>query len=164
MRTINVRLLREGRTIEGAFTDNFAPGAERALQEKPWNEIEGARLFVGQIYSNPPGWRTFLHAGSADIPGRLSSSGAGAIIFIPVDNRIAAVCFGHVHIALNDDAFERQFGLKVTLRGLWDFHFAVLVGPRTWTAPKRLGGWLYRQPPSRSLIGSGFAAALSLVA
>ncbi len=34
---------------------------------------------------------------------------------MPVDDRIAAVCFGHVHIALNGDAFERQFGLRVTL-------------------------------------------------
>jgi uncharacterized protein (TIGR04141 family) len=27
----------------------------------------------------------------------------------------SGICFGHVHIALDDDAFERQFGLKVTL-------------------------------------------------
>ena len=43
------------------------------------------------------------------------TGGAGAVIFLPVADRIAAVCFGHIHIALNDDAFERQFGLKVTL-------------------------------------------------
>ena len=99
---------RKGHTIENAFTDNFAPGAERALLERPWNEVEGARLFVGQIYKNAPGWRTFLQAGSTDIPARLSSSGAGAVIFMPVDDRVAAVCFGHVHIALNGDAFERR--------------------------------------------------------
>ena len=115
MRTLNVRLLRQGRMIEDAFTQNFAPSAEGALHERPWNEVEGGRLFVGQIYSNRPSWRTFLQAGSTNIPARLSSSGAGAVIFMPVDDRIAAVCFGHVHIALNDDAFERQFGLKVTL-------------------------------------------------
>lgn len=43
------------------------------------------------------------------------TGGAGAVLFLPVGDRTAAVCFGHVHIALNDDAFERQFGLKVTL-------------------------------------------------
>src|SRR5579863_9703514 len=43
------------------------------------------------------------------------TSGAGAVLFVPVKDGMAAVCFGHVHIALNDDAFERQFGLKVTL-------------------------------------------------
>lgn len=37
------------------------------------------------------------------------------MIFVPVGVRVAAICFGHVHIALDDDAFERQFGLKVTL-------------------------------------------------
>ncbi len=35
-----------------------------------------------------------------------------------VRGRILAMCFGHVHIPLNDDAFERQFGLKVGHNGL----------------------------------------------
>lgn len=29
-----------------------------------------------------------------------------------------AICFGHIHLALNDDAFERHFGLKVTLNSV----------------------------------------------
>ena len=44
--------------------------------------------------------------------------GAGAVIFPLVRGRILAMCFGHVHIPLNDDAFERQFGLKVGHNGL----------------------------------------------
>lgn len=115
MKTINIRLLRAGRDIEKAFTETFAPGAERALERRPWNDIDGAELFIGQIYRNTPGWRTFLEGGSSDLPDDIITGGAGAVLFLPVDGRIAAVCFGHVHIALNDDAFERQFGLKVTL-------------------------------------------------
>ncbi|MDZ5696696.1 TIGR04141 family sporadically distributed protein [Chelativorans sp. M5D2P16] len=115
MRTLNVRLVRIGRTIENAFTETFAPGAARALQEKPWEGIEGARVFVGQIYSNPPGWRTFIAEGFGEVPEGIFTGGAGAVIFVPVGDRMAAICFGHIHIALNDDVFERQFGLKVTL-------------------------------------------------
>ena len=117
-RTLNIRLLREGRTLESAFTERFAPGAAEALEQRPWNDIDGASLHVGQIYSNPPSWRTFLAEGTADVPDSLLTSGAGAVVFLPVEQRIVAVCFGHVHIALNDDAFERQFGLKVTLNSV----------------------------------------------
>lgn len=117
-RTLNIRMLREGRTVDDAFTETFAQGATRALQQRAWDGIDGARAFVGQIYSNPPGWRTFLAEGFGELPGDLFTSGAGAAIFVPVGARIVVVCFGHVHIALNDDAFERQFGLKVTLNAV----------------------------------------------
>jgi uncharacterized protein (TIGR04141 family) len=117
-RTLNVRLLRTGRTIADAFTESFAPGADRALQERAWTGIEGARVFVGQIYSNPPGWRTFIAEGFGEVPEGIFTGGAGAVIFVPVGSRTMAVCFGHVHVALNDDAFERQFGLKVTLNSV----------------------------------------------
>ncbi|MGV0761145.1 DUF6119 family protein [Tistrella mobilis] len=115
MQTLNVRLLRRGRTIENAFGATFAPGTPRALQQRRWFEIEGAHAFVGQIYSNPPAWRTFIAEGFGEIPEGIFTGGAGAVIFMPVETRVVAICFGHVHIALDDDAFERQFGLKVTL-------------------------------------------------
>lgn len=118
MRTLNVRLLRRGRTPEDAFTETFAPDSDRALEERPWGAGEGAQLFIGQIYSNPPGWRDLLQQVSPDLPEGIFTGGAGAVVFIPVEDRIAAVCFGHVHIALNDHAFERQFGLRVTLNSV----------------------------------------------
>jgi uncharacterized protein (TIGR04141 family) len=114
-RVLNIRLLREGIAVDNAFTETFAPGAERQLERRPWNGVENASLFIGQIYSNPPGWRAFLEVGSPGLPPALFTAGAGAAIFLPVADRIAVLCFGHIHIALNDDAFERQFGLKVTL-------------------------------------------------
>ena len=115
MRTLNIRLLRKGWKPEDAFTQTFATGAVRGLKEHPWGAVDGARLFIGQIYSNRPGWLTILIEVSPDLPEDISTGGAGAVLFVPAGGRQAAVCFGHVHIALNDDAFERQFGLKVTL-------------------------------------------------
>ena len=55
---------------------------------------------------------------SPDLPEDIFTSAAGAVVFIPVGDRFAAICFGHVHIALNDHAFERQFGLRVTLNSV----------------------------------------------
>ncbi|WP_110630999.1 TIGR04141 family sporadically distributed protein [Salinicola salarius] len=118
VRTLNIRLLREGRDIEEAFTETFAPNTNRALQRGPWELIEGATVFVGQIYSNPPKWRSFIEEGFYELSDDIFTGGAGAVIFTPVGSRFAAICFGHIHIALNDDAFERQFGLKVTLNSV----------------------------------------------
>lgn len=117
-RTINVRLLRQGKVIEDAFSESFQPGEERALTERIWEGREGARLFVGQIYSNAPGWVRFLAKNSADLPTDIFSGAAGAVIFLPSGERIFAVCLGHAHIALQDDVFERQFGLRVTLNAV----------------------------------------------
>src|ERR1700682_4386052 len=92
-KTLNVRLLREGRNAHDVFAETFSVVAELALQERPWNDIEGASLFFGQIYSNPPGWRTFLEQGSPGIPADMFTGGAGAVIFLPVGSRILAVCY-----------------------------------------------------------------------
>lgn len=118
LRSLRIRLLRPGRSIEGAFNEKFAPGEDRALHTRDWSETPAARLFIGQIYSNPPAWRVFLAEGATDVPDDVFTGGAGAVLFLPVDGRIMAICFGHVHLALNDDAFERQFGLKVTLNSV----------------------------------------------
>jgi uncharacterized protein (TIGR04141 family) len=95
-KTLSVRLLRAGRKAPDALTEAFSAGAERALQERPWDDIDGASLFFGQIYSNPPGWRAFLEQGSPGIPTEMFTGGAGAVIFLPVENRTLAICFGHI--------------------------------------------------------------------
>lgn len=114
-RTLNVRLLRIGHSVEDAFGPAFAFGSERELHRRPWQNAEGAQVFVGQIYSNQPSWRSFVAEGAGEVPEDIFTGGAGAVIFVPVGVRTIAVCFGHVHLALDDEAFERQFGLKVTL-------------------------------------------------
>lgn len=118
MRTLTIRLLRSGWAPQSAFADRFAPGGSNELRAGQWNDLEGASFYVGQIYSNPPSWIAFLQQGGASIPGDLFAGGAGAVIFLPVKGRVMAICFGHIHLALNEDAFERQFGLKVTLNSV----------------------------------------------
>lgn len=109
--TLTLRLLHKGKSVKEAFTD--AP-PDSALME--WAHADGATCYVGQVFDNPPSWRSFVLSGNPDLPtASLTSSGAAAIVFVPVAGRILAVCFGHAHIPLNLDAFERQFGLRVTL-------------------------------------------------
>lgn len=115
--TLTLRLLRKGKSNEDAFREGYRPGDEDGLEERPWTEIPEARLFAGQVFENPPPWRGFIARGSADLP-QLTSGGAAAIIFVPVQDRTMAVCFGHAHIPLDLDAFERQFGLRVTLNSV----------------------------------------------
>src|SRR6187402_3209595 len=113
-RTLTVRLLRQQCTVSDAFTTNFSQGAARELTMRPWSGVEGAQLFVGQLYSNPPNWLGFLQTSASALPDSMFTGGAGGAIFLPTQGRTVVVCFGQIHIALNDDAFERQFGLRVT--------------------------------------------------
>ena len=119
--TLNVRLLRSGWKPEEVFTEKFAPGAKQELKEYPWDAAEGGRLFIGQIYDKPPNWLLdFFPEINLDPEKRIFTGGAGAVTFVPLEkeNRIVAVCFGHVHLALNAKAFERRFGLMVTLNSV----------------------------------------------
>ena len=117
-RTLTLRLLREGKTVRDAFSENYAEGASKALARRTWRNIENASLFTGQIYSNPPSWLSFVDDDKSIADEKLYSGGAGAVIFIPVGKRMFAVCFGHIHIALEDESFEHQFGLKVALNSI----------------------------------------------
>lgn len=118
-RTLNVRLLRKGGAMESAFGVSFVPGSARALRAFDWKGAEGARAYIGQIYSNPPTWQKFIAEGVIGALNEdITTGGAGAVIFVPVGERVLAICFGQVRLALDDDAFERGFGLKVTLNAV----------------------------------------------
>nr|WP_157500078.1 DUF6119 family protein [Lysobacter sp. Root983] len=108
-------MLRRGRAIASAFTEKYRDGVANPLAARPWPGVEGGELYFGQIYSSSPKWLDFIRGGVPLIGEDLFTGGAGAAIFIPVDGRVYAACFGHIHMALDDDAFERGFGLRVVL-------------------------------------------------
>ena len=124
-RTLSLRLLRRGKRIIDAIAQDYVPGATKGLEQRTWAPIEDATVFVGQLYQNAPPWREFVSHGSTDLPP-LTSSGSAAILFIPVDQRVIAVCFGYAHIALDLDAFEKGFGLRVTLNSVPRAHLRTL--------------------------------------
>ncbi len=108
--TLKLRLLREG----AAFTVDSALKDGHQLREIPWRGVDGARLFVGSVFTNQPPWFVFLDAQTDNLP-ELLNSGCAAALFLPVANRTMAVCFGHAHMVMNTHHFENNFGLKVTL-------------------------------------------------
>lgn len=119
VRTLSIRLLREEFDIAKAFKDEYSPGTGRVqLRRSDWPLVEGGELFVGQLFTSRPSWLGFLEEQAGPQPENLIASGAGGVLFLPTDDRIFAICFGHIHFALNDEAFERQFGLKVTLNSV----------------------------------------------
>jgi uncharacterized protein (TIGR04141 family) len=119
VRTLSIRLLREEFDIAEAFKDEYSPGTGRVqLRRSDWPLVEGGELFVGQLFTRRPSWLGFLEEQAGPQPENLIASGAGGVLFLPTDDRIFAICFGHIHFALNDEAFERQFGLKVTLNSV----------------------------------------------
>ncbi|NIE77099.1 sporadically distributed protein, TIGR04141 family [Pantoea sp. Ap-967] len=119
VRTLSIRLLRDDHWVDDALKEEYAPGGQRSrLRRVDWPAVEGAELFIGQIYTSRPSWISFVEEQAGEQPDNLIASGAGAVLFLPVDDRLFAICFGHIHIALVEEAFEHQFGLKVTLNSV----------------------------------------------
>lgn len=117
IRTLNIRLLRDGLNPRESIKVDPTTNA-LALDHVPWESADGSSIYAGQIFSNPPDWRKFLAIGGIDVPENLHAAGAGAVLFIPIGASTLAVCFGYAHLALRDDSFVRQFGLRVVLNSV----------------------------------------------
>lgn len=115
--TLSMRLLREGKTVEDAIRET------RDLTPVPTTT---GRLFTDQSVGTPPTWLGFVNAfASADAPLALENKSCAAILFLEVQPdeqgskpRTFALAFGTGHLALDPDAFERNFGLKVALNSI----------------------------------------------
>jgi uncharacterized protein (TIGR04141 family) len=114
--SLSVRLLRQGRTIDSALRD------DHDLEERP---SDAGRLFVGQSPAVPPTWYGFVGEFAKDGLPKLASQSCAAVLFLevaadnkPAAKRTMALSFGTGHHALDPDAFERGFGLKVVLNAV----------------------------------------------
>lgn len=114
--TVSIRLLRSGIAVEDAIRDG-APLTEQAAT--------GGRLFTGQSRGEPPDWVSFVGDYATDGDLKLESKSCGAVLFLdvapddpPITTRTFAVAFGSAHHSLIPEAFERNFGLKVTLNSV----------------------------------------------
>ncbi|MCZ4326798.1 DUF6119 family protein [Brachybacterium paraconglomeratum] len=74
---------------------------------------EGTRLFVRRGTPTTPWWVTFFDA-NTDVKQQ-SNSG---VAFIPIDNALFAVCFGHGKALLLDSKLDYEFGTRVALNML----------------------------------------------
>jgi uncharacterized protein (TIGR04141 family) len=111
--TLSLRLLRDGFSPGGALRDGHK-------LEQVASSV--GPLFVGQSHDSPPSWVKFLATVSPDGIGHLRTKSCAAVLFVTAlegaNERTFAICFGQGHHALDDDAIERGFGLRVVLNSV----------------------------------------------
>lgn len=74
---------------------------------------EGAVLYVLDADPKPIWW-----AGYFSLAADLKQMSKGALVFLPVKGRWFALSFGHVSHHLDDEKYEHDFGLRVTLNAV----------------------------------------------
>ena len=73
----------------------------------------GAQMYVADSIEREPWWKDYF-----EIEMDLKQSSKGALVFFPVEDRWFALTFGHVSHHLEDNSYEYDFGLRVTLNSL----------------------------------------------
>jgi len=114
--TLSMRLLRTGKTVDDAF---------RANSDFNEEATKSGRLFTDQSGSSPPGWLGLVNEFTADGELKLENRSCSAVLFLDVtpdgagaNTRTFAFAFGGGHHALDPDAFERNFGLKIAVNSI----------------------------------------------
>lgn len=108
---LNILLVKpENTSFEDVLKD------DHTLSEVPLKKSIGdaAALFVKAPHENPPSWAKFL-APVTTKNLQLANASSSAILFVQVQQRIFAVCFGHGRAELKPDATVNGFGLRVAL-------------------------------------------------
>lgn len=72
-----------------------------------------AVLYVLDAKEQAPWWQTYF-----GVKGKLDQVSKGALVFLPVNKRWFALSFGHVAHHLDDEKYEHDFGLRVTLNAV----------------------------------------------
>jgi uncharacterized protein (TIGR04141 family) len=104
--SFSIYLLKDG------VDHTVALKAAHALQEikTASNLPPNSFLYLQDRAPRPPWWKDFF-----GISQQLGQVSKGALLFLAIEKRIFALCFGHVSHNLKEGAFEYDFGLKVTL-------------------------------------------------
>lgn len=109
-RSLSFWLLKEGFDASNAFTEkNQMVGPLEELTSLP----SGAELFLQKPQPHPPWWREYF-----GISAPLSQSINGALLFIPLEERVFVVTFGNVIHNIEPHSYEPDFGLISTLNAV----------------------------------------------
>lgn len=105
-RPFSIYLLKLGYDAATALKEDHRLDEPVASQNLPTD----ASLLVLDSAPTPPWWREYF-----GVQKKLDQSSKGALVFLPVDGRVFALSFGHVHHNLREESYEYDFGLRVTL-------------------------------------------------
>lgn len=108
-RPFSIYLLKPGFDATNALADDHSLLKARDAAHIP----EGSTLYILDAQSKRPWWRDYF-----GIQENLWQQFKGALLFLPVEKRCFALSFGQVFHHLRDEAYEYDFGLRVTLNSL----------------------------------------------
>lgn len=105
-RTLSIYLLKDGVEGDAALIDDHRLGDPVADATTPTGSI----LYLFDGAEREPWWKLYF-----GIARPLKQSSKAALLLLPASGRTFALCFGHVAHNLRDDAYEYDFGLRITL-------------------------------------------------
>jgi uncharacterized protein (TIGR04141 family) len=108
-KTFSIYLLKPQYTPDNSLKDDCPLGSPVSATNLPI----GSRLYLMDPKPYAPWWKEYW-----GIKRDIQQSLAGAIVFIPVNNRFFALTFGHTYHYLKEFSYEYDFGLKMTLNSL----------------------------------------------
>jgi uncharacterized protein (TIGR04141 family) len=108
-RPFSIYLLKQGFDATNALVDDhdLQPAAGAT------NIPDGGTLFILDADPKRPWWRAYF-----GVQEELWQQLKGALLFLPVGGRCFALSFGQVLHHIKDEAYEYDFGLRVTLNSL----------------------------------------------
>lgn len=109
-RNFSVYLLKRGFNADNALKDE---NNLTRLTEDETNIPEGGVMYFGQSPIKQPWWKEYW-----GINQDLKQSSAGAIVFLPVNDRWFAITFGSSYHNLKEKSYEYDFGIRTTLNSL----------------------------------------------
>ncbi|WP_116052052.1 DUF6119 family protein [Amycolatopsis palatopharyngis] len=105
-RAFSIFLLKEGFDSTTALREE-----NRLIESVPASNLPtGATLFVLDGPARPPWWKSYF-----GVERDLFQASKGALVFVPIADRVCVLAFGHVSHNLRDESYEYDFGIKVTL-------------------------------------------------
>lgn len=105
-RPFSVHLLKTGYDASNALSGDHKLGDPVTASNLPIASV--LHVFDGK--PREPWWRLYL-----GISGKLEQATKAALLFVEVDGRTFAICFGNTAHNLENESYEYDFGLKVTL-------------------------------------------------
>jgi len=105
-RSFSIYLLKRDRSPDDSLVDSH--GLEEGVSASLLPV--GSVIFLRDTKPQTAWWKVYF-----GVDRTLEQSSKGALVFVPVDDRWFALCFGHVAHNLNEDVYEHDFGLRVTL-------------------------------------------------
>lgn len=116
---LNCYLLRSNiRDVEMALRPKYRPGGKAPLSRLTGSSSAppGAIAYLGETSDRSPKWAQQLDRTFPGVATRVVNRSNRMVIFVPVDARWFAICFGYGAGTLESDSIEGNFGLRVAAR------------------------------------------------